>query len=137
MGLPARQRRVLDRIEGALRGSDPRLAALYSIFARLTRDEDMPRIEQLRHRAVLALSRARRWLASAGAVARRRLVPRPRAVLLFPLALCLAAASIVFAIRAGHGPRCTPVMQVSATSTHPAASKLCRGSVPLGYLGGH
>jgi hypothetical protein len=134
MGLPARQRRVLGRIETALRGSDPRLVALYSIFARLTRDEDMPRIEQLRHGAAVALSRARLWLSSAGAVARRRLVPRPRAVLLFPLALCLAAASIVFAIRAGNGPRCTPVMQVSATSAHPPASKLCRGaSVPLGH----
>lgn len=134
MGLPARQRRVLGRIEGALRGSDPRLAALYSIFARLTREEEMPRIEELRHRAALRLSRVRLRLASAAAVA-GRFVPRPRAVLLLPLALCLAIASIVLGIRAaGHGPNCTPVMQVSAASTHPAASKLCR-LPPLGYLG--
>lgn len=135
MGLPARQRRVLGRIEGTLRGSDPRLAALYSIFARLTREEDMPRIEELRHRAVLFLGRVRLRLGSARAVAGRRLVPRPRAMLLFPLALGLAVASIVFAIRAaGHGPNCTPVIQVSAASTHPPASKLCR-SEPLGYMG--
>jgi hypothetical protein len=135
MGLPARQRRVLGRIESTLRGSDPRLAALYSIFARLTREEEMPRIEELRHRAMFFLSRVRLRLAAVGAVASRRLLPPPRAVLLFPLALCLAAASIVFAIRAaGHGPNCTPVMQVSAASTHPPASKLCRGA-PLGYIG--
>jgi hypothetical protein len=135
MGLPARQRRVLGRIESALRGSDPRLAALYSIFARLTRDEEMPRIEQVRHWLVLAWRRTRLWLASAGRMARRRLVPRPRAVFLFPLALCLAAASIVFAIRASHGPNCSPIMQVSATSAHPAASKLCKNAPPIGVYG--
>jgi hypothetical protein len=137
MGLPARQRRILGRIESALRGSDPRLAALYSIFARLTRDEEIPRIEQLRHSVVLALSRARLRLASAGAMARRRLVPRPRAVLLFPLALCLAVASIVFAIRASHGPNCTPVMQVSATSAHTPTSKLCKDEPAMGLYVGH
>ena len=42
MGLPASQRRILERIENALRGSDPRLAALFSIFSRLNRDEEMP-----------------------------------------------------------------------------------------------
>lgn len=136
MGLPARQRRVLGRIESTLRGSDPRLAALYSIFARLTREEEMPRIEQLRHRAVLLLSRVRLRFAAVRAVAGRRLLPRPRVVLLFPLALCLAVASIVFAIRAaGHGPKCTPVMQVSAASTRPSGSNLCRQPLPLGYMG--
>ena len=47
MGLPVRQRRVLERIESTLRGSDPKLAALYAIFARLNRDEEMER--QSRH----------------------------------------------------------------------------------------
>ena len=96
----------------------------------------MPRIEELRHRVALALASFRLRLASVGAMARgRRLVPRPRAVLLlFPLAVCLAITSIVFAIRAaGHGPNCTPVIQVSAATTHPANSKLCR--TPLGYMG--
>jgi hypothetical protein len=43
MGLPSRQRRILDRIECALRGTDPRFAALFSLFARLNAGEDMPR----------------------------------------------------------------------------------------------
>ena len=57
MGLPVRQRRVLEEIESALKGSDPKLAALYAIFARLNRDEEMPRIEELRHRALATLAR--------------------------------------------------------------------------------
>ena len=56
MGLPVRQRRVLERIEIALQGSDPKLAALFATFARLTQDEEMPRIEQMRHRVMLTLA---------------------------------------------------------------------------------
>jgi hypothetical protein len=66
MGLPARQRRRLENIEHKLRGSDPRLAAMFAIFGRLTRDEDMPRIEELRHRAAILGLRMRLWLAAAG-----------------------------------------------------------------------
>jgi hypothetical protein len=75
MGLPARQRRRLENIEHKLRSSDPRLAAMFAIFGRLTRDEDMPRIEELRHRAAILALRMRLWLAAAGSrlsFARRR-----------------------------------------------------------------
>ena len=44
MSLPSSQQRVLDRIEGRLRDSDPRLMALFVIFTKLTRDEEMPGI---------------------------------------------------------------------------------------------
>jgi Protein of unknown function (DUF3040) len=76
MGLPARQRRRLENIEHKLRSSDPRLAAMFSIFVRLTRDEDMPRIEELRHRAAMLALRTRLWLA---AVASRLSFTRRRA----------------------------------------------------------
>jgi len=66
MGLPARQRRVLEGIEDKLRASDPRLAAIFFIFGRLTRDEDMPRIEELRHRVAMLLLRTRFLLAAVG-----------------------------------------------------------------------
>ncbi len=65
MGLPARQRRALDGIESGLRISDPRLAAMFFIFGRLTRDEDMPRIEELRHRLAIMRLRIRLGLAAA------------------------------------------------------------------------
>jgi hypothetical protein len=35
MGLPARQRRILETIENSLRHSDPRLIALFAVFSRL------------------------------------------------------------------------------------------------------
>jgi hypothetical protein len=124
MGLPVRQRRVLERIEGALRGSDPKLAALYAIFARLTRDEEMPRAEQLRHKALLTLVRIRKALASFFARLHFRLVPRQKAVLFFPLAVALAVTSIVFAVRSSSG-NCTPVKTVAATKTV-ANTNLCR-----------
>jgi hypothetical protein len=136
MGLPVRQRRVLERIEYALRGSDPKLAALYAIFARLTREEEMPRAEQLRHSALVILARLRRIPGAIGARLhfRIRLVPRQRAVLLFPLAVALAVASIVFAARSSSGT-CTPVKSVAASKTVAANSKLCRAPVIPGMFG--
>ena len=42
MSLPTGQQRVLERIEGRLAESDPRLVSLFTIFTRLTRAERMP-----------------------------------------------------------------------------------------------
>jgi len=138
MGLPARQRRMLGRIEIALRGSDPKLAALYSIFARLTRDEEIPRIEQLRHGVARALVRTRLWLAGLGAAVVGRLIPRQRAALLFPVAVGLTIASIVFAVTSGSGPNCAPVTPVAASATHGHASKPCKNQPqPMGFYLGH
>src|SRR5690349_24444901 len=39
MSLPACQQRALDRMEGALRASEPRLASMYTIFGRLNAGE--------------------------------------------------------------------------------------------------
>ena len=39
MALPACQQRALDRIEGALRASEPHLASMYAIFGRLSANE--------------------------------------------------------------------------------------------------
>src|ERR1700722_11341396 len=125
MGLPARQRRMLERIESALRGSDPKLAALYAIFARLNRDEEMPRIEQLRHSILVALARLRRAPVLVAGRLHLRLVPRQRAVLFFPLALALLVAGIVYAAKASSGNSCVPVKQVAAEQST-AKSKLCR-----------
>jgi hypothetical protein len=127
VGLPARQRRVLERIESTLRGSDPKLAALYAIFARLTQDEEMPRVEQLRHRAFLMLIRIR--MALVGFVPRLhfRLVPRQKAVLFFPLAVALAVTSIVFAARSSSA-NCTSMRTVAAGKSV-QNTNLCRTPV--------
>ncbi len=132
MGLPVRQRRVLERIESTLKGSDPKLAALYAIFARLNQDEEMPRIEQLRHGALMAASRLRR---APGALARRlhfrppfRIGPRPRAALFFPIAVVLAVVAIVFVARATPGSTCPQVRNASAAQNK---SRLCRSPYTL------
>jgi hypothetical protein len=48
MSLPYRQERLLRRADRALCRSDPDLASMLSIFARVTADEKMPGREQLR-----------------------------------------------------------------------------------------
>jgi len=135
MGLPVRQRRVLEQIECTLKGTDPKLAALYAIFARLNRDEEMPRIEQLRHRALLTLARLRLFPAAVGGRLRIRrlfrLQPRQRAVLFFPVAVAIAVVAIVFLARATSGNTCT---QIRATSAAHNKSKLCRPPYSLSPL---
>jgi hypothetical protein len=139
MGLPARQRRVLVRIECTLRGSDPKLAALYAIFARLNRDEEMPRIEQLLHGARALLVRLRHVLALLLTPVTWlfcRLAPRQRAVLLFPLAIAVAVTGIVFAARSGSSNNCVPVRSVSASTGNTKPANLCRtGFMYMGSYG--
>jgi hypothetical protein len=60
MGLPVSQRRNLAEIEGSLLATDPRLVSLLEIFTRLTRDEEMPRAEQLKAGAAVHLGAASR-----------------------------------------------------------------------------
>jgi hypothetical protein len=47
MSLPARQERVLERIERSLQACDPPLRSMFAMFTKLTRDEEMPRLEKL------------------------------------------------------------------------------------------
>jgi hypothetical protein len=142
MGLPVRQRRVLDRMDRTLRGTDPRLAALYAIFGRLTLGEEIPRFEQLRHGIVLRLGRImarfgwlRRILAAIGRRLHiRRVLPRQRIVLFYPLAIALTVGSIVLAVRSGPVRSCMPVRTVAA-GKNVARSHLCHDQryAPLTY----
>ncbi len=47
MSLPAGQQRILDGIAEVLRANEPRLASMFAIFTRLSKDEPPPRREQL------------------------------------------------------------------------------------------
>jgi len=66
MSLPACQQRALDRMESALRASEPRLASMYAIFGRLNAGEPVG-AEQL--------TRKRRWLQQGTAMYAIVLVP--------------------------------------------------------------
>jgi hypothetical protein len=125
MGLPAGQRMILERIENALRGSDPRLAALFSIFSRLNRDEEMPGIEQVRARAAVLLARLRyravrfaRWF---GAPRRARL----RAALFFPVALAIVASAVLVGAGFPSGNRCAATPRPLGTSHTSTRSRFC------------
>jgi hypothetical protein len=133
MGLPVRQRRTLDRIECALRGSDPKLVSLYAIFARLHGHEEIPRLEQLRHGIVVGMARLRARTAYILGRIFGRILPRQRAVLFFPLTLILVGVSIFFAARSGPGRGCPPVSLTA--STHQSSSKACKndGLNPFGF----
>jgi hypothetical protein len=52
MSLPARQQRVLDRIERSLHVCEPHLTPMFAVFTKLTGDEEMPRLEELRPRSL-------------------------------------------------------------------------------------
>lgn len=59
MSLPARQRRALDRIERALLKSEPRMAAMFTMFTRLTHDDGPALTERLSGFRLLASTRLR------------------------------------------------------------------------------
>ena len=116
MGLPVSQRKSLDRIESALRESDPRLAALFTIFSRLNHDEEMPRLEQLK--AGLAWLRlwlrtrpalAWRWLRASWRRTRSSGRRRLRKALFFPAALAVVACSFWLGGGYSSSGRCTSV----------------------------
>jgi hypothetical protein len=72
MTLAADDRRALSRIEGALRRSDPKLAAMLATFNRLNQAERMPARERLRAPR-LRWSPRLWWSARTGSRVRRRL----------------------------------------------------------------
>lgn len=84
MGLPARQRRILETIENSLRHSDPRLIALFAVFSRLNLNEEMPRIEEIRHRAALLFLPVRRRVLAAIGWLRAKPGTRTRAAPFLP-----------------------------------------------------
>lgn len=67
MSLPACQQRVLDRMEGALRASEPQLTSMYVIFSRLNADEPIG-TEQLARKRL-------RWFAPGTAMYAIVLIP--------------------------------------------------------------
>jgi hypothetical protein len=114
VSLPARQQRTLDRIERRLTASDPLLHSWFTIFTRLTRDEDMPRIEEVRAR----LTRFGSWIARRTAPVRRR-IPRPSArvktILFFPVALAAMVGALVIGASGPAMQRCASSVRYPAT----------------------
>ena len=102
MSLPAWQQRVLDRMEGALQASEPHLASMFAIFARLNAGEPV-RAERQAH------LRRRRWSPSGTAL---------YAVVFIPVMFALLLAALL-----GSSP--------SSAKTCGAGYSASGGSLPL------
>jgi hypothetical protein len=136
VGLPVNQRKILERIENALRGSDPRLAALFSIFTRLTRDEEMPRIEQIRARAAIIMARIGYRLAAFGRWFRAPARARLRTAMFFPIALAIVASAVLVGARFPSSSRCATPQRTTKIVPSSTRARICtRGLVNPAILG--
>lgn len=128
MSLPATQQRILVKIEGRLRDSDPGLSSLFLIFGRLNRDEAMPWAEQIKPRPIAdrmvpVMTLARRVY--------RRPAARIRALLLLPAAL--TAMMCALAIAAGFpSHRNTPAAKTTIARELVVKTKACKFGVARG-----
>lgn len=127
MGLPVRQQRTLDEIEGGLAGSDPRLKSLFSIFSRLASGEAMPWFENVRVRPIAdRFLPMRMWF--------RRVSGRParrvRLILLLPAALSAMACAALIAFGFPGAPRVSHAGRPPARILVVKPSRLC----PIGLL---
>jgi Protein of unknown function (DUF3040) len=90
MSLPACQQRTLDRIEGALQASEPRLASMYAMFAKLSDGEPVGA-------EPLAEGGRRRRMTPGGVVS---------AVVLIPMMFALIVTGVLLGGRAHSAGRC-------------------------------
>ena len=120
MSLPAAQQRILVKIEGGLRESDPALSSRFVIFGRLARDEAMPWLEQIKPRPI-----ADRLLPVVTVARRvsRRPAARVRALLLLPAALTAMLCALAISFSGSH--RGVPVT-TSQSSSERAMKHQCR-----------
>jgi hypothetical protein len=111
MSLPVAEERALSGIEQALRSRDARLSSLFSIFTRLTLQEAMPTIEQIR---------PRRW----------RLQPEAVVLVAIVLAVCaIVGGSLATARGCMQAPAATATAQPSAIAAGAMVAQ-CSRSAP-------
>lgn len=117
MGLPARQQRALDAIETGLEARYPHLTAMFAMFTRLSRGEELTSAERLPRRRAGRRSAAR---VSAARTSAARM--RPGVVVVLPVAAVMALlAGLLIAVAMGGVAAC-------ATTARPVpASRLATG----------
>jgi hypothetical protein len=135
MGLPASQRKILVMIEDSLRGSDPRLAALFSIFTRLTHDEEMPRIEQVRAKGAIVASRIRCRLAAFGRWFGSPRRARMRTALYFPAALAVVASAVLVGAAFPSANRCQMTRGTVGIALTNTRARICSPMLNPALLG--
>ena len=134
MGLPAVQQRVLDRMEGTLKASEPHLAAMFAIFARLSAGEPV-------RRESLAARRRRWWLRSGTTLAALVLVPVMFALIITGVLLagptrastCAVGMPAAVTVSRGGQSSCGTSARQGQRSGSSAAVSACPG--PAGQTG--
>ena len=109
MSLPAFQQRVINHMEGALRSSEPQLAAMFAVFAQLNEHQPV-RAESLR------VGLLRRWLAPGSAT---------YAILLLPLTFIVVIIAAVLSGSVSNAATCEVGYSVGG-----GASALSRATCP-------
>jgi len=132
MSLPARQQRVLGRIEHSLDADDPRLRSMFATFTKLTRGQQMPRLEQLESRSwplqcwLKRLTRPRRRRRTARG-AREAGTPGTtlRAIIIVPIMLLMLASAALLAVGARTGSRCGQAIRLEHSGPALSQAKTC------------
>jgi hypothetical protein len=141
MSLPARQQRVLGRIEHSLRTGDPRLRSMFATFTKLTRGQQMPRLEQLESRSwplrswrQLLTRRRREGRAASGAGSTYAPGVRMRAILLVPVMLAALAAAVFLGLGGRTVSGCEPTARPQHSASEPGRPRACLPArQPLAY----
>ncbi len=139
MSLPPAEERVLDAMAEALRASEPRLASMFAMFSRLTKNEAAPCREQITGRGRFALNLRR----GAGKAAPEPRQPSRRFWLHVLVASPIAVALTVIGLVAGLGthssvPPCQLFGGVRVTVSHHVRRDKCPvqvGSPTGSFLG--
>jgi hypothetical protein len=131
MSLPAGQQRVLDGIAEVLRTNEPRLASMFAIFTRLSKDEPRPRREQLTPRGPLASlaaawRRPPRWDISGGRGTRRMML------IISQLAIAFIVLAVLLGLSARAPARCATPRTTGAVAALHLACGASAGEVSAG-----
>ena len=129
MSLPARQQRVLDRMEHSLHVGEPHLKSMFAVFTKLTGDEEMPRLEELRPRSPpfpgwrkrpARPGRKGQTVTGAGAAG-----VRLRALLLIPVMLLALAPTVLVGLAIRSQSPCGPAIRPPHTAAALSPPKIC------------
>lgn len=136
MSLPPGQQRVLDGIAEVLRTNEPRLASMFAIFTRLSKDEPRPRREQLTTRGpfaslAAAWRRPPRWDISGADISRAR---RTRRMMLFisQLAIAFVVLAVLLGLSARTPARCAAPRTTAAVAALHLACGASAGEISAG-----
>jgi len=132
MSLPARQQRVLDRIERSLHVCEPHLTSMFAVFTKLTGDEEMPRLEELRPRSLpfpgwrkQPARPGRKGQTVTGGGATGAAGARLRALLPIPVMLLVLASTVLVGLAIRSQSPCGSAIRPPHTAAALSPPKIC------------